>query len=292
MSTPPIIPASADPFVEYYERQSASPATVARFARVMELMLRVRRALGLPVTGLAIADIGCNAGTQTLMWAERGHAAHGLDINAALLDIARMRAREKALQVDFREGSATRLPWADASMDVCLMPELLEHVADWDACLAEAARVLRPGGVLFLSTTNKLCPRQMEFELPLYAWYPAPLKRHYERLAVTTRPQLANHARFPAVNWFTPYGLRARLRRLGFDAWDHFDWIDEASRSRPVAWTVRLIRLLPPLRWLAHVATPYSMVIAARGRSGSAWTSGPGDPARADVLQASSSKSR
>jgi 2-polyprenyl-3-methyl-5-hydroxy-6-metoxy-1,4-benzoquinol methylase len=55
-------------------------------------------------------------------------------------------------------------------MDVCLLPELLEHVADWQSCLNEAARVLRPGGLLYLSTTNVLCPRQQEFNLPLYSF--------------------------------------------------------------------------------------------------------------------------
>ena len=197
---------------------------------------------------LDVADIGCNAGTQSCIWAERGHVVHGLDINGALLAIARRRALEHGLEIDFREGSATALPWLDASMDVCLLPELLEHVADWESCLTEAARILRPGGVLFVSTTNRLCPRQMEFELPLYAWYPARMKRHYERLAVTTRPELVNHAAFPAVNWFTPYQLRGRLEELGLRAWDHFDWIDIARRSPPVAWSTRRWNSLPDRR--------------------------------------------
>ena len=253
-----------DPFVDYYERQSVSEESVARSMRILELMLRMRTKLGMPATGLCVLDIGCNAGTQSFMWAERGHDVHGIDINGPLIEIGRKRAVEQGLRVDFREGSATRLPWGDGSMDVCLMPELLEHIADWQDCLAEAARVLRPGGLLYLSTTNRLCPRQMEFELPFYGWYPQRLKRHYEKLAVTTRPGLVNHAQFPAINWFTPYELQSRLRSLGFTTWDHFDWIDTESRGWRVALPVRLIRTLPPLRWLAHVATPYSMVLGSK----------------------------
>ena len=260
-------PTAADPFVEYYERQSVSAESMARFGRVLELMLRVRRSLGLPLEQLKVLDIGCNAGTQTFLWAERGHVSHGLDINEPLLNIARRRAQERDLAVDFRLGSATHLPWADGSMDVCLMPELLEHIETWEPCLQEAARVLRPGGVLYLSTTNRMCPRQMEFELPLYGWYPRRLKRHFEHLAVTTRPHLVNHAKFPAVNWFTPYELRHRLKSLGFDTWDQFDWIDAESRGAMARLMVQMIRRFSPLRWLAHVMTPYSMVIAARGPS-------------------------
>jgi 2-polyprenyl-6-hydroxyphenyl methylase/3-demethylubiquinone-9 3-methyltransferase len=258
------IAGGGDRFVDYYERQSVSAESVARSIRILDLMLRMRSTLGLSATRLHVLDVGCNAGTQSFMWAERGHDVHGIDINGALVDIGRRRAAEKSLAVDFREGSATRLPWADASMDVCLMPELLEHIAEWEQCLAEATRVLKPGGLLYLSTTNRMCPRQMEFELPLYGWYPRSLKRRYEKLAVTTRPELVSHAPFPAINWFTPFELQARLRSLGFTTWDHFDWIDTGARGWQVAIPVRLIRALPPLRWLAHVATPYSMVLGAK----------------------------
>ena len=256
--------AVADPFVDYYEKQSVSPESFARFGRVFDLMLRVRRSLGLPTEALTMLDIGCNAGTQAFMWAEGGHVVHGLDINEPLLNIARRRAQERGLSVDFRLGSATNLPWPDRSMDICLMPELLEHIDTWEPCLLEAARVLRPGGVLYLSTTNRLCPRQMEFELPLYGWYPSRLKRHFERLAVTSKPHLVNHAKFPAVNWFTPYQLRSKLESIGFDTWDQFDWIDTDQRGAATGIAVRMIRGLPPLRWLAHVATPYTMVIGVR----------------------------
>jgi hypothetical protein len=100
--------------------------------------------------------------------------------------------------------------------------------------------------------------------LPFYGWYPRRLKRHFEHLAVTTRPALVNHARFPAVNWFTPYELRSHLENLGFGAWDHLDWVDATDRGLLVATSLRMIRLMPPLRWLAHVATPYTMIIGAK----------------------------
>lgn len=254
----------ADPFVDYYEKQSISAESFARFGRVFELMLRFRRAQGLPDENLHMLDIGCNAGTQAFMWAERGHVVHGLDINEPLLEIARKRSRDKGLPIDFRVGSATSLPWPDGSMDVCLMPELLEHIEDWQDCLAEASRVLKPGGTLYLSTTNRMSPRQMEFDLPAYGWYPERIKKRFEKLAVTTRPQLVHHAEYPAVNWFTPYELCRQLTGLGFQAWDHFDWIDTRQKSIVGATAARLIRAIPPLRWLAHIATPYSMVIGTR----------------------------
>ena len=55
-------------------------------------------------------------------------------------------------------GSALRLPLATGAVDVCFSSNVLEHVADWQAMLAEMVRVTRPGGVVFVSFTNWLSP--------------------------------------------------------------------------------------------------------------------------------------
>jgi SAM-dependent methyltransferase len=146
------------------------------------------------------------------------------------------------------------------------MPELLEHVVDWQSCLKECDRVLRPNGLLYLSTSNKLCPSQQEFDLPLYSWYPGFLKRRYERLAVTTRPELVNHATYPAVNWFSFYSLRTYLRNLGFDCMDRFD-AAALHRSGVVKPVLAAIRHIPLLRFFGHVATPYTVLIAIKRAS-------------------------
>lgn len=180
---------------------------------------------------LDVADIGYGARTQSFLWADLGRNGHGLDVNQPLLEAARQRAGESGCSIDFQLGSATHLRWPDESMDVCLLLELLEHVSEWQACLQECERVLRPGGILALTTSNKLCPFQQEFNLPLYSWYPDPLKRYCERFAVTTRPQLANFAKYPAVNGFSFYELRVFLSRYGFISFDRFDLVDLSKKG-------------------------------------------------------------
>jgi 2-polyprenyl-6-hydroxyphenyl methylase/3-demethylubiquinone-9 3-methyltransferase len=256
---------SSDEFFEYYAERSASQRDISRFCTARDYVIRVMREHNANTESLDVADIGCGAGTQSFVWSELGHRVHGLDVNEPLIRLAEQRAVEKGYDVDMRVGSATELPWADESMDVCLLPELLEHVPGWEACLSEAARVVKPGGFLYLTTNNKLCPKQQEFTLPMYSWYPGPLKRYYEKLAVTTRPELVQHATYPAVNWFTPYQLKRELRRSGFrHVYDRFDFIDATGRSALVRTAVGAIKNLPPVRFAAHVGSPYTAVLAQK----------------------------
>jgi 2-polyprenyl-6-hydroxyphenyl methylase/3-demethylubiquinone-9 3-methyltransferase len=101
----------------------------------------------------------------------------------------------------------------------------------------------------------------------LYSWYPAPLKRYFASLAVTTRPELVNFAQYPAVNWFTFYGLRAVLDALGFQCLDRFDVMDLSKKSTSAKLIVSAVRAVPLLRWLAHVATPSTVVFAVKGNA-------------------------
>lgn len=243
---------SAQEFVSYYAEKSVRPEQMSHFRSLRDAILRVfeQRGEGGPIYD--VLDIGCNAGGQCSVWAEMGHRAHGLDVNEPLLDLARKRAEEAGQAIDYRLGSATELPWPNESMDVCISTELIEHVADWKRCLTEFTRVLRPGGALLLTTTNKLCPRQNEFNLPLYSWYPGFAKRRFEQLSLTTKPELANYAKYPAVNWFTPYGLNAELGRRDFITIDRFDLVNRANKGRLERFILTAIRLLPPVRFAAH----------------------------------------
>jgi 2-polyprenyl-6-hydroxyphenyl methylase/3-demethylubiquinone-9 3-methyltransferase len=248
VAAPALDNSSDERFFRYYASQSEAHPTWQRLRDLRDTLLRVVSARGRRDC-LDVADVGCGAGTQSLVWAESGHRVRALDINEPLVSLARQRASMAGATIEFRVGSAAALPWPDQSADVCIALELLEHVPDWQSCLCEFVRILRPGGSLYLTTTNRLCPMQEEFNLPLYSWYPAPLKRHFERVALR-RPSIVNHARYPAVNWFTVFQLKKILEGYGCECLDRFDLIDLSRKGRFARFVVAAVRTLPPLRWL------------------------------------------
>jgi 2-polyprenyl-6-hydroxyphenyl methylase/3-demethylubiquinone-9 3-methyltransferase len=252
-------------FLQYYQEQSLSEATLGRFERLVDLILKSMA--GRDRDGpFDVIDVGGGAGTLARMFARVGHRATCVDLSADLLAVGEQRAKEEGLNVRFLNCSATDVPLPEAGFDVCVVPELLEHVADWESVLDEAARLTRPGGVLFLSTTNALCPKQDEFNLPLYSWYPGFLKRRYERLAVTTRPEVANYAKYPAVHWFTFYSLRDALRRRGFNAFhDRVDMIETRIAGTSRAEVAKWLRRIPLARLGVQFVTPNSIILAFKG---------------------------
>jgi SAM-dependent methyltransferase len=100
--------------------------------------------------GQHVLEVGCGSGVLCRWLARRTNGANviaGVDINRYLLrEAAALATREElADQIDFREGDAEALPFADASFDVVLSVTMLEEV-DADRALAELVRVAKPGG--------------------------------------------------------------------------------------------------------------------------------------------------
>ena len=95
-------------------------------------------------------DLGCGPGVSTFELARQLPAARlvGLDIAPRMLAQARGRRRDE--RVTWLQGDAAHLPFEDSSVDACTGHSFLYLVADRTAVLAEARRVLRPGGQLVL----------------------------------------------------------------------------------------------------------------------------------------------
>jgi SAM-dependent methyltransferase len=172
-----------------------------------------------------VLDIGAAQGLFCQAVARMGHRAVGVEPSANARATAEQIARRLGAPVDLRAGWAEALPLPDASFDLVHANSVWEHVDDPQTCTSEAWRVLRPGGVFWVGSTNAWCPRQSEISgFPMFSWYPDRLKKRIMCWARDRRPRLVGHSARPAMHWFTPPGARRMLRRAGFsrvyDRWD------------------------------------------------------------------------
>jgi len=141
-------------------------------------------------------DIGSGVDATASCWAQRGWETFGIDydqdvVREAVSLVAAERAPtgqaasagqavsagQATASVHLLVSEAERLPFAADSFAVCLCYSLLEHVPAYRTVLSEAIRVLRPGGVLRLTTTNRFHPRTTEVKyIPFYPWFPEAIK--------------------------------------------------------------------------------------------------------------------
>jgi SAM-dependent methyltransferase len=133
--------------------------------------------------GERLLDIGCGAGAVlgVIGQAFPGLALAGIDIAPEQIGYAAGYLEERGLAADLRHGDARALPWPDGSFDHVYMMWFLEHVDDARPFLAEARRVLVPGGSITINETDYSM---------FHAWPPDP---DLEYLGAGQRAVFAGH---------------------------------------------------------------------------------------------------
>jgi SAM-dependent methyltransferase len=105
------------------------------------------RALGMLLPAVDVADLGCGEGYLTLEAARWAKHVVAVDRAKDVLDRGRELAkRRKLTNITWKRGELERVPIADASVDLVLLSQALHHAERPDRALAEAHRILRPGG--------------------------------------------------------------------------------------------------------------------------------------------------
>jgi ubiquinone/menaquinone biosynthesis C-methylase UbiE/DNA-binding transcriptional ArsR family regulator len=109
------------------------------------------RALGLLLPKLDVADLGCGEGYLTMEAARWARRVIAIDRSADVLERGRrLAARRKIGNIVWKRGDIERLPIKDATVDVALLSQALHHAEAPAAAIAEARRILRPGGRLVI----------------------------------------------------------------------------------------------------------------------------------------------
>jgi 2-polyprenyl-6-hydroxyphenyl methylase / 3-demethylubiquinone-9 3-methyltransferase len=110
----------------------------------------------IPLAGRRVLDVGCGGGLLAEALAREEAAVTAIDLAPGMIEVARLHAAESALRIDYRVAAAEDLAQsAPAAFDAVTCMEMLEHVPQPAGMVATLARLLRPGGALFVSTLNR-----------------------------------------------------------------------------------------------------------------------------------------
>jgi len=116
-----------------------------------------------------LLDVGCGGGDFLLGMRERGWQVHGLDISPEAVALARQNGLDVFL------GQLSEAPYQERSFDLVTMWDVLEHLHDPAAYLAQVTRLLKPGGRFVVTLPN---PRSVDFRLFGPVWTGLDVPRH------------------------------------------------------------------------------------------------------------------
>ncbi len=105
-----------------------------------------------PFTGLDIIDIGCGGGLVCEPMARLGAAITGADADEAAIHVAKEHAEQEGLNIDYINAPAESI---NKQFDVVLALEIIEHVSDPAAFVANCAKLCKEGGIVIFSTLNR-----------------------------------------------------------------------------------------------------------------------------------------
>lgn len=201
-------------FERFVTTQRAKPDDAPRVDRLLRALNRLVTLDGRQT----VCVIGCGPVPQPIrILRQKGYQVTGVEPVPMFVTAAAEYLGESDV---VRQGAAESIPLETASQDVVFFENVLEHVDSTRESLSEIYRVLKPGGIAYVTTTNRqrlsLVGENYEYNVPYFNWFPRLLQESYVFRHLHYDPGLANFTERPAVHWFSYADLCTLGRVAGF----------------------------------------------------------------------------
>ncbi|RLA42803.1 MAG: hypothetical protein DRR06_13625 [Gammaproteobacteria bacterium] len=178
-----------------------------RVSKALKIKRVLEEELGQPLDGLRVLDVGTGTGEIA--------SELGRQCEVVSVDPIDNRGVKKGYQYVC---AATHLPFVEGSFDIAISNHVIEHLHDAENHLEELARVVRPGGLVYLATPNRQWPLEVHYKVWLLHWLPA--------VAFNTILRWANRYQEPL--WLLSWGGLKRIAKKQFQL---RLWSDRVARN-------------------------------------------------------------
>lgn len=134
-------------------------------------------------TEAKLLDVGCGIGITLSFLAQAFPKSVGCDIDQEAVRATKAILKEVGIKIPVIVYDGKILPFKDNSFDIITSVEVIEHAENPDLMLKEMRRVLKPNGILHITTANKWWPYEPHFKLFLLSYLPQGLANLYVRLS-------------------------------------------------------------------------------------------------------------
>ncbi|MBS7287326.1 MAG: class I SAM-dependent methyltransferase [Candidatus Freyarchaeota archaeon] len=149
-----------------------------------EMLLEVLERF-LPVDGKFFLDVGCGAGGLAIAFTKRSSAAVAFDIDPRYLKVAKAWSREEGVKLNLLVASGENMPFRDGTFNFVACSDIIEHLNNPAKMVSEVARVIKKGGIVYLTCPNRISPqiiwKDNHYLLPFFTLLPRRVADIYVR---------------------------------------------------------------------------------------------------------------
>ncbi len=167
------------PYVDYNPKWADWYANVAplKGKRTIKLLRKYKS------KDARLLDCGCGIGLSLYYLSQYFNNSYGIETDKKSFEIAKIQFDKLKCKAKLKFYDGKKLPFPDSYFDIITSMEVWEHAADTQAMLKEIKRVLKPDGILHITTANKLWPIEPHYKLPFLSYLPYFLADPYVKLS-------------------------------------------------------------------------------------------------------------